>query len=84
MEKLLPLYAEVLFIQDEYEKGNYHPRINLMNSYSFSQLDDNVKWCLTRIHDEFFYHRHTSMWADEAMKKLPVLIDSTNWFVEKI
>lgn len=81
LEKLLPLYAEVLFIQDEYEKGNYHPRINLMNSYSFSQLDDNVKWCLTRIHDEFFYHRHTSMWADEAMKKLPVLIDSTNMLV---
>lgn len=81
LEKLLPLYAEVLFIQDEYNNNLYHPRINLMNSYSFSKLNDNVKRCLSIIHDEFFYHRHISMWAEEALKKLPILVECTNMLV---
>lgn len=81
LEKLLPLYAEVLFIQDKDNINTFHPRINLMNSYSFSKLDSNGKWCLSKIHDEFFYRRHIKMWADEAMKKLPVLVDSTDMLV---
>ncbi len=75
---LLGLVDEVLFIEDPYEKGKYHPRITAQFTYQFRVLSDYEKWCFNRLYNDFFYHRHNDFWYGKAMWKLPPLLDSTS------
>ena len=78
------LYAicnEVLFIQDKHDEDKYHPRIALYNTLRFAHLLQEEQAALNKTHEEFFYHRHSQFWKDEAMRKLPTLIESTNMLV---
>lgn len=74
---LLGLIDDVLFIEDPYNKGHYHPRIAAQYTYQFRVLSDYEKWCFNRLYNDFFYHRHNDFWYGKAMWKLPPLIDST-------
>lgn len=74
---LLGLIDDVLFIEDPYKKGHYHPRIAAQFTYQFRILSDYEKWCFNRLYNDFFYHRHNDFWYGKAMWKLPPLIDST-------
>ena len=75
---VMSLFTEVLFIEDCHEKGKFHPRIGMQNTYSFRELDWNVQQALNRLYDDFFYHRHNQFWGEQAMKKLPALLSSTD------
>ncbi len=77
-EGLYALINEVLFIEDSRKKGNYHPRIACRDSYSFSQLTEKEQECMVRMHDDFYYFRHSEFWMREAMKRLPPLLSSTD------
>lgn len=81
LDKLLGLYCEVLFVADPYDMELYHPRIDISKSYTFSQMSEHEKCCLQRLHDEYFYHRHTNQWYGEAMRKLPALLNETDMLV---
>lgn len=76
-DALLGLIDDVLFIEDPYQKGHYHPRIAAQFTYQFRILSDYEKWCFNRLYNDFFYHRHNDFWYGKAMWKLPPLIDST-------
>ena len=75
---LLGLIDDVLFIEDPYEKGKYHPRISAQHTYSYRVLSDYDKWRFDQLYNDFFYHRHNDFWYGTAMWKLPPLIDSTD------
>lgn len=74
---LIGLIDDVLFIEDPFNKGHYHPRISAQFTYQFRVLTDYEKWCFNRLYNDFFYHRHNDFWYGKAMWKLPPLIDST-------
>ena len=76
-QALIGLIDDVLFIEDPYKKGHYHPRIAAQFTYQFRVLTDYEKWCFNRLYNDFFYHRHNDFWYGKAMWKLPPLIDST-------
>ena len=78
---LLGLHDEVLFIEDPYEKGKYHPRISAQFTYVYRSLNDYERQCFNRLYNDFFYHRHNDFWYGKAMWKLPPLLDSTNMLV---
>ncbi len=75
---VMSLFTEVLFIEDCHEKGKFHPRIGMQNTYSFRELDWNVQQALNRLYDDFFYRRHNQFWGEQAMQKLPALLGSTD------
>ena len=75
---LLGLIDQVLFIEDPYEKGKYHPRISAQFTYIYRSLNDYERWCFDRLYNDFFYRRHNDFWYGKAMWKLPPLIDATN------
>ena len=75
---LMGLIDQVLFVEDPYRPGHYHPRISAQFSYQFRVLSDYEKWCFNRLYNNFFYHRHNDFWYGKAMWKLPPLIDSTS------
>ena len=74
---LLGIIDDVLFIEDPYQKGMYHPRIAAQYTYQFRVLSDYAKWNFNRLYNDFFYHRHNDFWYGKAMWKLPPLLDST-------
>lgn len=74
---LLGLVDDVLFIEDPYEKGKYHPRISAQYTYIYRSLTDYERWCFNRLYNDFFYHRHNDFWYGKAMWKLPPLLDAT-------
>ena len=78
---LMDLIDNVLFIEDPYEKGKYHPRISAQQTFAYRSLNDYERWCYDRLYNDFFYHRHNDFWYGKAMWKLPPLIDATNMLV---
>lgn len=76
-EGLLGLIDNVLFIEDPYEKGKYHPRIAAQFTHQYRCLSDYERWCFDRLYNDFFFHRHNEFWYGKAMWKLPPLINST-------
>lgn len=72
---------EVLFLEDPDRPDHFHPRINLADTMLFRALPATEQTVLRALHDDFFYHRHTQFWADEAMKKLPALMDASRMLI---
>ena len=68
---------ETLFIEDPDRKGLYHPRISLQKSQLYESLDKEQKNAINRLYDDFFYRRHNVLWKDEALRKLPALLNAT-------
>ena len=80
-QALLGLIDDVLFIEDPYEKGKYHPRISAQYTYQYRCLNDYEKWCFNRLHNDFYYRRNNDFWYGKAMWKMPPLIDATDMLV---
>ncbi|MDR2840383.1 MAG: 4-alpha-glucanotransferase [Paludibacter sp.] len=78
---LYALCNEVLFVRDRREPNKFHPRITAQTTYSYRDLDENTKSVYNRLYNHFFYERHNEFWGQQAMKKLPTLINSTNMLV---
>lgn len=78
---LLGLIDDVLFIEDPYEKGKYHPRISAQFTYSYRSLNDYERWCFDRLYNDFYYRRNNDFWYGQAMWKLPPVIDATDMLV---
>ena len=76
-EALMNVIDDVLFIEDPYKKGHYHPRISAQHTRHFRALTDYERWCFNRLYGDFFYHRMNDYWHEQAMWKLPPLIDAT-------
>lgn len=79
-EILMALHTEVLFIREK-NSELFHPRINLFNAKCFDLLDKNVQNALCRLHDDFFYRRHNEFWKQQAMSKLPQLLQASKMLV---
>lgn len=75
---LMRLIDDVLFIEDPYQKGKYHPRIAAQSTYIYRSLNEYEKLTFNQLYDDFYYHRHNEFWHEKAMAKLPSLIESTD------
>lgn len=76
-EGVTGLGLEVLFREDPDRPDHFHPRINLRETALFRSLPQEEQVALRSLHDDFYHRRHTQFWAEEAMKKLPVLMDAS-------
>ena len=76
-EGLLRLCEEVLFLEDAGRPGFFHPRIAAQNTFLYRQLDEAHRQAFDRLHEAYFYHRHNDFWREEALRKLPALLDAT-------
>lgn len=70
--------TDVLFLEDPRQKGKYHPRILGQSSRYYAELSDDQKWAFDRLYEDFFFHRHNDFWKQNALKKLPTLLQCTD------
>lgn len=78
---LLNICTEVLFLKDKNSGKALHPRIALQFTHSYNELPENQKNIINRLYDDYFYNRNEALWRDEALKKLPPIIDSNDMLV---
>ena len=78
---LYSLISNVLFVRDHKEDGKYHPRISAQFNFTYEALYDADKASFNRLYNDYFYRRNNQFWYDEAMKKLPVLVQATRMLV---
>jgi 4-alpha-glucanotransferase len=78
---LYMLHCEVIFVRDIHEGNKFHPRISMHSSATFRDLPDETRRLLDSIYVDYFYHRHTEFWKQQALRKLPALISATNMLV---
>ena len=79
--KVLQLYTEVLFVEDHYKKGFFHPRINAFETESFGLLTSEEKDAFLKLHYYFYYERHNDFWRRKALEKLPLLLQNVGMLV---
>ena len=79
---LIALLDEVLFIRDpNAHPAAYHPRISLHYTFSYRELDQIAKNRLDDLYIDYFYRRHEQFWKNEALQKLPSLIEASNMLI---
>ena len=78
---LFQLVNNVLFVPDRTLPNRYHPRIGVQNAPVYEALTNEEKAAFNRLYNHYFYERHDKFWAQEALKKLPELIDATRMLV---
>ena len=79
---LYTLVSNVLFLKDHRNPRLYHPRIAAQQSYIYRMLlNDSEKAAFNRLYDDFYYRRNNDFWKQEAMKKLPRLVEATRMLV---
>lgn len=75
---LMGLIDDVLFIEDPYRRGTYHPRISAQFTYQYRRLNEYEKSRFDALYNDFYYKRNNDFWQDKALWKLPPLINSTS------
>lgn len=78
---LYALINNVLFVSDRLQSDRYHPRIAVQGEPIYESLSPSEKDAFNRLYNYYYYERHNNFWAEEAMKKLPELTDSTRMLV---
>lgn len=78
---LYALISDVLFVHDHTNPGVFHPRISAQLDFIYESLYDNDKAAFNRLYNDYFYRRNNQFWYQEAMKKLPKLVQATRMLV---
>lgn len=78
---LLRLVAEVLLLPANEAHSHFHPRIAMHFTFSFQELDDYQKARLDEIYIDYFYRRHEFFWKEQALQKLPALVNATDMLI---
>ena len=78
---LYALISDVLFVRDHTNPGVFHPRISAQLDFIYESLYDNDRAAFNRLYNDYFYRRNNQFWYQEAMKKLPKLVQATRMLV---
>ena len=80
-EALYTLISNVLFLRDHKNPSLFHPRIAAQDDYLFSRLQSWEQEAFNRLYVHYFWHRHNQFWYQQAMLKLPRLVNATQMIV---
>ena len=75
---LFSLISEVMFVKDPNYKDCYHPRISIDKTNSYADMGWESKNKIYNLYLDYSYYRQEELWTEQAMIKLPALINATN------
>ena len=81
LNALYSLQSNVLFLVDHKNPELVHPRISAQLDTCYETLWEHDKYNFNRLYNDYFYRRNNQFWYEEAMKKLPRLVDATKMLV---
>ena len=80
-DALYSLQSNVLFLVDHKNPDLVHPRISAQLDTCYETLWEHDKDSFNRLYNDYFYRRNNQFWYEEAMKKLPRLVEATKMLV---
>lgn len=75
---LFDLIQNIVLIRDPENPKSFYPRFNIEDTSSFNDLDGHSKDVLKRLYHDYFFQRQEDLWRKNALKTLPVLLDSSD------
>lgn len=79
---LMRLVSNVLLIEEPTTNGvGYNPRITVNTTRSYKELSEQEKLIFDRLYDDYYYKRHDEFWRQQALWKLPALLEATNMLI---
>ncbi|XP_010525431.1 PREDICTED: 4-alpha-glucanotransferase DPE2 isoform X2 [Tarenaya hassleriana] len=75
---IFDILRNIVLIKDPEDERKFYPRFNLEDISSFQDLDDKSKNVLKRLYHDYYFHRQEDLWRKNALKTLPVLLNSSN------
>ncbi|XP_057249169.1 4-alpha-glucanotransferase DPE2 isoform X2 [Beta vulgaris subsp. vulgaris] len=75
---LFDLLRNIVLIRDPEDACKFYPRFNLEDTTSFNDLDDHSKNVMRRLYYDYYFHRQENLWRQNALKTLPVLLNSSD------
>jgi len=78
---LYSLVSDVLFVRDHRDPNLFHPRISVQFDFIYESLYDSDKAIFNKLYNDYYYRRNNQFWYQEAMKKLPKLVNATRMLV---
>ncbi|KHN08918.1 4-alpha-glucanotransferase DPE2 [Glycine soja] len=75
---LFDLSQNIVLIRDPEDPRKFYPRFNLEDTISFQDLDDHSKNVLKRLYHDYYFCRQENLWRQNALKTLPVLLNSSD------
>lgn len=75
---LYALISDVLFVRDHRDANKFHPRISVQFDFIYETLYNSDKATFNKIYNDYFYRRNNNFWYNEAMGKLPNLVQSNS------
>ncbi len=81
-KRLMRLLGEVILIEEPNSNGSaYNPRITVNTTRSYRELPQHLKQIIDHLYADYFFSRHDEFWRQQAMQKLPALLNATNMFI---
>ena len=79
---LMKLVGEVLLLVEPNSQGMaFNPRITLELTRSFKDLSEHEKSIFQQLYNEYHFNRHEEFWRQQALWKLPPLLNATNMLI---
>lgn len=79
---LYTLHANVLFFPVVGSRNSkFHPRIDLMQTSSFKDLQPDIRSRMEVLYQDYFYNRQEEFWKKSALSKLPAIKKATNMLI---
>ncbi|XP_008796184.1 4-alpha-glucanotransferase DPE2 isoform X2 [Phoenix dactylifera] len=75
---LFDLLQNIVLIRDPDDSRKFYPRFNLEDTSSFKDLDEHSKNVLKRLYYDYYFCRQETLWRQNALKTLPVLLNSSD------
>ncbi|PHT89299.1 4-alpha-glucanotransferase DPE2 [Capsicum annuum] len=76
--KLFDLLQNVTLIKDPEDPRKFYPRFNVEDTTSFKDLDQHSQNVLKRLYYDYYFCRQEGLWRENALKTLPVLLNSSD------
>jgi len=74
---LFKLIQNVILLKDDEDPNSFYPRIELSKTTSYYELEAGIKPALDRLYVDYFFRRQEELWAQTALDRLPIMVNST-------
>ncbi|MEO7210792.1 MAG: 4-alpha-glucanotransferase, partial [Chitinophagaceae bacterium] len=71
LERLLYLHTEIILLKDR--ENGFHFRVNMQHTFSFHSLDENSKYNLNELYQDYFFSRQNELWKSKGNEILSAL-----------
>ncbi len=76
-QQLFSIISNVILLNDSYHADAFHFRINMQQTHSFQQLEEEQKHILNILYNQYFFENQNEIWEQEGTATLSMLAQSS-------